>query len=125
LDGAGFGEHVEYLSDGSLAGNGVTHWQMPSFDEHVEYLSDGSLAGNGVTQWQMPLDLIPVSSTVLLLDDVARFSQVGDNPEGAAVADIQRCGDVAQKDAGVVRDTDQSESVVAQNAALRHTHRLQ
>lgn len=76
------------------------------FDQHVEYLADGPLARDGLAQRQVPLDLIAVATTVLLLDDVARFSQLCDDSEGAALGDIQRGGDLAQAHAGVVRDAD-------------------
>ena len=42
-------------------------------DQHVQYLADGPLPADGLTQWQMPLNLVAVPTTVLVLDDVARF----------------------------------------------------
>ena len=54
----------------------------------------------------MSLDAIAVAPTLLLFDDVAHFNELADDPEGAALGDLQGSSDLAQTHAGVVRDAD-------------------
>ena len=55
----------------------------------------------------MSLDVIAVAPALFVLHDVSRRGQVGDDIEGAALGDAQRCGDVAQANPGFLGDADQ------------------
>jgi len=68
----------------------------------------------------VPLHLVPVASTVLLLDDVAGGGQVVDDGVRAALRNAKGCSDVDEPNARVVSDAQQRLSVIGQEAPLRH-----
>jgi hypothetical protein len=96
----------------------VAGWWL---DEEAEDLADGPLARHGVTQGQVALHFVPVPASVLLLQDVSGFREVGDDPVGRPFRDLQVGGDVAQTDAGVMGDAQQHPAVIRQESpSLRH-----
>lgn len=68
----------------------------------------------------MGLDYVSVAATVSLLLDVAGISQVIDDRVGMTVGDVELGRDIAQADAGIVRDGQQCSGVVRQEAPVRH-----
>ena len=68
----------------------------------------------------MVLDAVAIATTVLVLDDVAGFGQVGDDAKRGALGDAERRGDLAEAHAGVVGDADEDSGVVGEEGPLRH-----
>lgn len=50
-------------------------------DQEVLDVTDGQLSTDDLPQWQMFLDAVAVAAAVLVLHDVARRGQVGDDAE--------------------------------------------
>ena len=89
-------------------------------DEQFEHFTDRSLSTDGVRQGEMVLDAVAIATAVLVLDYVAGLGQIADNPEGAALRDAERSGDVAQAHPRVMPDADQGAGVVGKEAPLAH-----
>jgi hypothetical protein len=89
-------------------------------DEQFEHFTDRSLSTDGVWQGEMVLDAVAIATAVLVLDYVAGLGQISDDPEGAALCDTERSGDVAQARPGVMRDADQGAGMVGKEAPLGH-----
>lgn len=66
------------------------------------------------------LDLVVVPTTVLLLQDVARFAEVGHDPVGGALGDVEGGSEVPEPGVGPAGDEDQGPSVVGQEAPVPH-----
>src|SRR5207302_7298723 len=49
------------------------------FDEQPQHLADGSFSSDPISQGHVPLNLVAVPPAVLLLCDVARFGEIGDD----------------------------------------------
>ena len=65
-----------------------------------------------MTKRQLGLHLVDVSPTNSLANDVAVLDKLGDNPMGASFRHPHGLGDIAQTNAGVVRDAQQDLSGV-------------
>src|SRR3954451_1041303 len=88
--------------------------------EELEHVSDRAFLTGWFHKRQMMLHLVAISSTVALLDHVARLREVRDHAERGALGDPDGRGDVAEADTRVARDAQQDSSVVRQEAPLRH-----
>jgi hypothetical protein len=90
-------------------------------EKHFEQIANPSLLSllrEGMTQRQVGLHLVDVSPTNSLADDVAVLDQLGDDPMGASFRHPHGLGDVAQTNAGVVRDAQQDLRVVREELVL-------
>jgi hypothetical protein len=95
---------------------------VPS-EEHFEQIANPSLLRllrEGMSQWQLGLHPVDVSPTNALASDVAVLDELGDDPVGASLRHPDGLGDVAQANAGVVRDAQQDLSVVREELVLGH-----
>jgi hypothetical protein len=61
-----------------------------------------------------------VAAAVLVLDEVARFSELGGDRVRAALGDVHHSSDVTQAHLGILHDAEQDAGVVGQKAPLRH-----
>ena len=71
-------------------------------------------------QRQLGIHLVDVSPTISLANDVAVLDQLGDDPMGAPLCDSHGLSDIAETNAGVVRDAQQDLSVVREELELGH-----
>ena len=84
--------------------------------EELHQLTDRSLSQQGIWQRLVDLDVVAVAAAVLVLDHISGVHQIGDNAEGGALGDAKRGRDLPQPHARVVRDAQQRQSVVRQEA---------
>ena len=78
------------------------------------------LLRQGMMQRQLAVDLVDASPTNSLANDVAVLDQLGDDPMSASLRHPYGLGDVAQTNAGVVRDAQQDLRVVREELVLGH-----
>ena len=67
----------------------------------------------------MRADGVEVAAPVSLALDVAGLGEVGDDPLGSALGDVEEAGDVAYADPRVVCDQEQCLAVVCEEGELR------
>ncbi len=89
-------------------------------DEEPEDVADRAFPADGFRERQLRLDPIAVATPVLVLHDVARIDQVGDDPVGASLGDIDRCGEVPQPYPWIPGDADQDSGMVGEEAPISH-----
>src|SRR5207237_1466189 len=89
-------------------------------DEEVEDLTDRTLPDRRLRERKVVLHDVAVASPVSLLQHIAGLGEVIDDRVGAALRDLEVCGDVTQARARIVRDTQQHAPMVGQEAPLRH-----
>ena len=70
------------------------------------------------------LHLVAVPAAALLLDDVPGLGKVADDTERAALGDADGRGDIAQPRPRVAGDAQQHQSVVGQEAPVRHARKI-
>ena len=88
--------------------------------QKLEHLTDRPLAARGLWEREMRLDLVAISPTFLVLDQVTRIGQVGHDPVRPAFGDPQGCRNVAKTNLGVVRDAEQRPAVVREEIPTSH-----
>lgn len=91
------------------------------FDEDCKQLTDRLVADHAFSQGHLNLDPVTIATSVLLLQDVASSSQVGDDAKNTPLCDSQCRGNVAKANTGIVRDADEDPGVVGQKAPFAHT----
>ena len=64
--------------------------------------------------------MVAVAASVALFDDVAGCSEVGDDPVGGPLGDIEGIGEIAQAGVGVVGDLQHRPGMVSQEAPVTH-----
>ena len=89
-------------------------------DQQFEHLADGPLPDECLGHGQMVLDLIAVTTTDTFLHQVPGLREVVDDAEGAALADGETGGDVAEPDVRVVGDQQQGLAVVGEEGPSLH-----
>jgi hypothetical protein len=82
--------------------------------EDGQEVADLLLAGERVGEGQVGLDRVVVAAAVALARDVVGGGELGDDAVRGAFGDPDRLADLAQADAGVVRDAEQHLGVVGE-----------
>ena len=93
---------------------------MVGADQQVEHLADRSFADRRFGQRQMLLNDVTIAPAFALFQHVAGAGQVVDDRVRAPLGNGELICDIAQADAGVVRDAQQRAPVVRQKSPLGH-----
>jgi hypothetical protein len=88
--------------------------------QNIQNLPNRLLAIGEFRQRQLLLHLIAIAATLPLLDDVTGFGQIGDDGVGVSLRDAKIGRNVAQAYFRIVGDTQQSPTVVGEEAPIGH-----
>src|SRR4051812_23313325 len=89
--------------------------------QNVEELADLSRAGERIGHGKVGLDRVAVAAAVALAGYVAGGDEIADDAVGGALGDPDRLADLAQADAGGLRDAHQGLRVVCEKRPCRRT----
>jgi hypothetical protein len=88
--------------------------------QNIQYLPNRLLTIGEFRQGQLVLYLIAIAATLSLLDDVTGVGQIGDDGVGMSLRYAKIGRDVAQAYFRIVGDTQQSPTVVGEEAPIGH-----
>ncbi len=89
-------------------------------EEQVDELADLGVAGLRGTQRLVRMDRVGVPATFALAAQVALVDQLGDDPLGSTLGDVQRRSDVPQPNGRILRDHHHHPGVVGDERPCTH-----
>jgi hypothetical protein len=88
--------------------------------QNVQHLPDHLFAIGELRQGEVGLDLIAITATRSLLDEITGIGEIGDDGVSMSVGDAEVGRDVAQAYVGIMGDAKQSPPVVGEEAPVGH-----
>jgi hypothetical protein len=88
--------------------------------QDIQYIPYRASLIRQLGQGQMTLHLVAVTTTLALLEDVARFSKVRHDGVRVPLGDAEFGGEISQADVRILRDAEQRSPVVAEEAPISH-----
>ena len=89
-------------------------------DQEIEDFTDGAFSCGLLREREMVLHDVTIAAAVALFDDVPGRGEVGHDRVCAAFSDAQLVRDIAQANAGIVRDAQKGTAVVREEPPIGH-----